>query len=153
MGCASSSSKNGPDLRERFKGARRLSHMETHLGYFCDTDMAKKFISKYSDLMLFPWEYQRAMGIVKLANPMALRYTFLSHQWENSGHPFPDLKQVSEHLQGQPRPATPGSSYPPLVKSCSRRVGPRREVRWVSRLIWESVREVKKTFARWVCFP
>ena len=55
-------------------------------------------ISKFPQLMVLPWEYQRAMGVVKLANPMTLRYTFLSHQWETLRHPFPDLKQVTEHL-------------------------------------------------------
>ena len=98
MGCACSNAKDGPVLEERFKGARRLSQLAIHAGYFCETASFKKLISKFPQLMLLPWEYQRAMGVVKLADPMALKYTFLSHQWETLTHPFPDLKQVTEHL-------------------------------------------------------
>lgn len=36
------------------------------------------------------------MGLVKAANPMALEYTFLSHQWETPGHPFPMLHVVCQ---------------------------------------------------------
>ena len=60
--------------------------------------MVKGLIASHAELMLLPWEYQRAMGIVKPANPMTVKYTFLSHQWETPGHPFPDLKQLTEHL-------------------------------------------------------
>ena len=98
MGCAASKSSESSALEKRFHGKRRLSQIHVSLGYFYDTDKVKWMLSNYPLLMLFPWEYQRAMGLVKAANPMALEYTFLSHQWETPGHPFPDLIQISEHV-------------------------------------------------------
>ena len=98
MGCAASKSSESSALEKRFHGKRRLSQKHVSLGYFYDTDKVKWMLSNYPLLMLFPWEYQRAMGLVKAANPMALEYTFLSHQWETPGHPFPDLIQISEHV-------------------------------------------------------
>ena len=97
MGC--SSSKGDPEIfTTRFRGARRHSHLEVRIGYFCDSAIFRKLTTKHLELMVLPWEYQRAMGVVVLADPMTIAYTFISHQWESPEHPFFDLKQITEHL-------------------------------------------------------
>ena len=103
MGCAASKgsdigSSQIASVEKRFKGTRRLSDVTTHFGYFCNTAMLKRCIIMYPELMLLPWEHQRRMGTVTAADPAKLTYAFVSHQWETPEHPFPDLKQVTEHL-------------------------------------------------------
>ena len=72
--------------------------MQTGFAYFCHTATVQKILKIAHELMLLPWEYQRAMGFIKALNPMVTDYTFFSHQWEARDHPFPDLKQLSEHI-------------------------------------------------------
>lgn len=67
--------------------------------YFVDTKLAAYFAANYPELLLLPWERMRAMGVVKLLNPVDTEYTFLSHQWQTPEHPWPDLLQVTEHLK------------------------------------------------------
>jgi len=75
-----------------------MSLMSTRMGYFVHTKTATKMLKLAPSVMLFPWEIQRKMGVVKMLNPMLIEYTFLSHQWETPGHPFPDMQQLTEHL-------------------------------------------------------
>ena len=101
MGCSSSSHADpasSSHAEDRFKGRRRMSQMSIRMGYFMHTDQAKAMLEKFSAIMMLPWEHHRAMGLVQSANPLATQYTFFSHQWECPEHPFPDLKQLSEHM-------------------------------------------------------
>ena len=66
--------------------------------YFCGSANFRKLMTNHPQLMVIPWEHQRAMGIVALADPTVIEYTFISHQWESPSHPFFDLKQITEHL-------------------------------------------------------
>ena len=75
-----------------------MSQMSISMGYFMDSKKAKDMLDQFSVMMLLPWEHQRAMGVVAVGNPLAIEYTFFSHQWESPEHPFPDLKQLIEHM-------------------------------------------------------
>ena len=67
--------------------------------YFVDTVKLQYFAQHFPSLLLFPWERMRAMGILQLRNPTETEYTFFSHQWQTPGHPWPDLLQVTEHIE------------------------------------------------------
>lgn len=72
--------------------------LEISLGCFANVKRVRWLAEHCPEILLFPWEYQRVFGVVKPGNPMKIKYTFLSHQWETPGHPFPDLKQITENL-------------------------------------------------------
>jgi len=66
--------------------------------YFADVAILQYFVITSPELLLLPWEYMRAMGVLQLRDPRRTDYTFLSHQWQLPVHPFPDMKQLTEHL-------------------------------------------------------
>ena len=74
--------------------------MSIRLAYFCDTGRVKSLAGMYPELLLLPWEHQRAIGVVSPRDPMKTEYTFITHQWQTLAHPFPDLLQITEHLRG-----------------------------------------------------
>eukprot|EP00966_Prymnesium_polylepis_P149562 3455244-Prymnesium_polylepis.1 len=42
--------------------------------------MVKNFAANYPELLLLPWEFQRAMGVLHHGMPADVEYTFISHQ-------------------------------------------------------------------------
>lgn len=74
-------------------------HIETtQVAYFADVALLKRFLRVAPELLLLPWEYMRAMGALRVLDPRRAVFTFFSHQWQSQPHPFPDLLQISEHL-------------------------------------------------------
>lgn len=91
--------------------------------YFVNTKKLQYLAEHHPNLLLFPWERMRAMGVVELRHPVSTEYTFFSHQWETAGHPWPDLQQVLEHINQVTTPylwadwcAPLGCSFPCTVR-------------------------------------
>ena len=78
----------------------KIAPTEVNRAYFANVPMLKYFAKYHPALLLLPWEVMRAMGVVQARDSMRTRYTFFSHQWQTSTHPFPDLLQLTEHLDG-----------------------------------------------------
>ena len=102
MGCGASKTdaQDSSTIQDRFRGMRRMSQMNIGMGYFNQTKVSKWMLKEHPELMLLPWEYQRAMGLVYNLNPMLYKCTFISHQWEMPAHPFFDLRIIDPHVVG-----------------------------------------------------
>ena len=50
-----------------------------------------------AELLLFPWEMMRKLGVLKSLIPADVAYTFISHQWNDPEHPFSDMRQILDH--------------------------------------------------------
>ena len=93
--------------------------------FFADVSMLKYFTRHFPELLILPWELQKRMSVLVFANPSATCYTFVSHQWDAAGHPFPDAGQVLEIITKVTTPyiwldwyCTPQWSHPPR-KQCA----------------------------------
>ena len=78
--------------------ASELGKSSDWRAYFADVGMLRRFACECPELLLLPWERMRAMGVLAWKNPVETDYTFLTHQWEHPTHPFPDLLQITEHI-------------------------------------------------------
>ena len=50
------------------------------VAYFADVTILQYFAVAAPELLLLPWEYMRAMGVLQLRDARRTDYTFLSHQ-------------------------------------------------------------------------